>query len=286
MNLILTAPDNILQEGDEDVIAFYTNISSCLSNVTSALESAVSNLVPEVKSIGQEIASDVHLAGSKATSFLGSLTSDIPGAISTAKSALGSLESDGASIFHAVPAAAKSIESKITSIAPSIITQAASVFDHATSDVTSIGKGIASALHLPFKPRGGSYKVRARNGHYEPREFPKLSTHNLQVRNLSSTISQISTLSACLSSATQNNTLFNVGDCAFHIAELAAPAAKIAKVRNLIGDAGGAVKIVQALGNAKDETGLVKIGGSGVLSAFKELSGIGNVINDCKFLVQ
>lgn len=279
-------PDNILQEGDQDVVAFYTNVSSCLSNVTSALENAASNLVPEAKSIGQEIASDVLSGESKATSFLGSLTSDIPGAVSTAKSILGSLESDGTSILHDNPPAAKSIESKITSIAPSIITQAASIFDHATSDAASIGKGIASALHLPFKPRGGSYKAQARNEQPETREFPKLTIHNLQSRNLSSIISQISTLSACLSSAAQNNTLFNVGNCAFHIAELAAPAAKIAKVRDLIGGAGGAVKIVQTLGNAKDEASLVKIGGNGMLSAVKELSGIGDVIKDCKFLVQ
>jgi hypothetical protein len=297
MNLILTIPDNILQEGDQDVVAFYSNVSYCLTNVTSALENAVSSLIPEAKSIGQEIASVVISEGSKATSFLASLTSDIPGAVSTVKSIAASVESDAASIFHDVTAAGKSIEPKITSAAPALVTEAGSIITHATSEAESIGKGIVSALHLPFKPRGGSVKredVKARhelssdiNPHSEAKIRTSLNTFShLQARNLSSTIAQISALSSCLSSGLDSNPLFEIGNCALHIADLISPAAKILKIRDLIGGAGGAVKIVQTLGNAKDATSVVKIGGKGVLDAFKELSGVGDVISDCKFLVQ
>jgi len=62
-----------------------------------------------------------------------------------------------------------------------------------------------------------------------------------------------------------------VGDCAFKIAELAAPAARFLKVRGLIETARGAVKIIQTLGNARNAADVVKIGGQGVLNVLKDV---------------
>ncbi|CZR59843.1 uncharacterized protein PAC_09737 [Phialocephala subalpina] len=344
MNLILSAPDDILQAGDADVVGFYTNISSCLSNVTLALEAAASNLVPEISSLAHEVGSDIAKGASKATSFIASLTSDIPGAISTAKSVAKSIESKISSLTSEIPGAistaksvAKSIESKITSAAPALVTEATSLFHEATSDVAAAAKSVASELHLPFRPRGyPKLKARQNVTNIVPR-FPnssdidlpfnskakskprqdltditseflntsdidpyfksKVKPRNLSVhvpvavlhltpRNLTTTLSSIASISACVSAASDSNPLFQIGDCAFHIAELVTPASEILKLKGLIEGAGGAVKVVQTLGNAKDAAGVVKIGGQGVLDVLKGVLGIDSTIKACSFLVQ
>ncbi|KUJ11868.1 uncharacterized protein LY89DRAFT_688363 [Mollisia scopiformis] len=322
MNLILSVPDEVFQAGDADVVEFYTNISSCLANVTLSLEAAASNLVPEVASIAHEVGSDVVSDVGKATSFIGSLTSDIPGAISTVKSIAQGVGSDIvsdagkatsliASLMSDVPGAistaksiAQSIESQVVSAAPAVITKATSIFNDVTSDAAAAAQGVASALHLPFKPRARNVpKVKARQDltavipeftntsdispylrlRSKRRSLPISST--LNPRNLTSAISEISTISACISAAATTNPLFPVADCAFRLAELVGPAAKLLKIKDAAEGAGGAVKIIQTLGNAADAASVVKLGGQGVLNAFKELLGINSAVDACKFLV-
>ncbi|KAE8448066.1 hypothetical protein EG329_009831 [Mollisiaceae sp. DMI_Dod_QoI] len=295
MYLILSVPDDILQAGDTDVIKFYTNISSCLSNLTHSLESAASNLIPEVASLAHEVGSGIAHGASKATSFLASLTSDIPGALSTAKSI------------------GKSIESEITSAAPALITKASSVFNDATSELGAGVKSLGTDLGLRFMPRGGSGRLLKRKPKQElidivpeyintsdtdtnvsfdsrPRSRSK-SNFKLKgrakpkSRDLSSALSTLTTLSACITAASNSNPLFELGDCAFHLAELVTPASKITKIKDLVEGAGGAVKIVQTLGNAKDAASVARIGGQGVLGALKELLGVSEVVKACKFLV-
>ncbi|KAF8853088.1 hypothetical protein BDZ45DRAFT_729752 [Acephala macrosclerotiorum] len=257
VNSTNTNTNTILQAGDADVVGFYTNISSCLSNVTLALEAAVSNLVPEVSSLAHEVGSNITKGASKATLFTASPTSGIPGAVSTAKSI------------------AKSIESKINSVAPALAT---SLFHEATSDIAAAAKSVASKLHLPFKPRG---KIETRRGltditseffntsdidpYFKPKSKPR-ALPSLEPRNLT-TLSP--SPSACISAAADTNPLFQIGDCAFHIAELVTPASKILKLKDLIEGAGGAMNVVPTLGNAKDATSVVKIGGQGVLDVLK-----------------
>ena len=98
-------------------------------------------------------------------------------------------------------------------------------------------------------------------------------------------VNQLSTLDVCLSTAVDNNSIFKVGDCAFDLAELVFPLARIAKVKKLVGDIGGAATVVKTLAEAKSMTQAVTAGRSQVLDLIKEVSGVNDVVKACKFLI-
>ena len=108
----------------------------------------------------------------------------------------------------------------------------------------------------------------------------------LQKRSeLGDIVNQLSTLDACLSTAVDSNSVFQVGDCAFELAKLAFPLARIAKLKKLVGDVGGTAKVVRTLVEAKSVAQAVAVGGKQILDLIKEVSGVDDVVKACKFLI-
>jgi hypothetical protein len=246
LNLITSIPDEVLQAGNASVHAFFTNISSCLTNQTKAVEQAVSLAVPAlenaVTSLGGRLTSAVVPL---ATTLAGDITSFINPAVTVAASA--------------VESGARGVANHASAMIPAVTSLAA--------PIESIAINIAQDIDSFFKNR---------------REILKKLKERSQ---LGDKVNQLSKLDACLSTSLDNNSIFKVGDCAAELAKLAFPLARIARVKELVGDVGGAAKAVKDLVEAKSVGEAVAAGGSQVLDLVKEVSRVNHVVKACKFLV-
>jgi hypothetical protein len=246
LNLMESVPSDILQAGNSSIQTFFTNISSCLTNQTKAIEQAISLAVPALEHAAISLEGKLTSAiVPLATSLARDLTSAVAPAITAAASAIES--------------GAKGVASHATALIPAVTSLAAPV----ESGAKSIGQDI-----------GNFFKKR--------RQLAEILQRRSELGDI---VSQLSTLDACLSTAVDSNSIFKVGDCAFELAELVFPLARVAKVKKLVGDVGGAAKVVKTLGEAKSVSQAVAIGGSQVLDLVKEISGVNDVVKACKFLI-
>jgi hypothetical protein len=101
LNLITSIPDNILSAGENGVKDFFTNISSCVTGDSKALEDTVASQLPKLASLAHEVGGEITSAAGAGASIVTSLA--------------GAGES-----------AVKSEASEVTSVAASLVTQATS----------------------------------------------------------------------------------------------------------------------------------------------------------------
>ena len=105
------------------------------------------------------------------------------------------------------------------------------------------------------------------------------------INDLESLASQISTISACISNKLNSNPVFEIGKCALKLAELVVPAAKLLKLKDEVAAAGGVAKTVETFRAVGSVGEAVSKGGAVLGEVFKDISGINNVVDDCKILV-
>lgn len=95
-------------------------------------------------------------------------------------------------------------------------------------------------------------------------------------------VSGIDALRGCLAAAIATNPIFEVAKCAASIAGVVGfPVAKVLRVRGLVAGVGGKVNALKELGKGGDP----KLIARGVLDVVQEVTGIADVVKDCKFLV-
>jgi hypothetical protein len=246
LSLVSSIPDNVLQAGNSSTHIFLSNVSSCLSNQTKAIEQVISLAVPALKNAATSIEGRLTSAVLPlATSLAGDFTSAVNPALTAAASAIEN--------------GAKGVASHASAILPAITSLAAPIENGAKA----IGQDIGDFFQ-------------------KKRQLADI----LQNRSeLGAIANQLSTLDTCLSTAVDSNSIFQVGDCAFELAKLAFPLARIAKLKKLVGDVGGAERAVKTLVEAKSAAQAVTVGGSQVLDLIKEVSGVDDVVKACKFLI-
>ncbi|KAH7356767.1 hypothetical protein BKA65DRAFT_474566 [Rhexocercosporidium sp. MPI-PUGE-AT-0058] len=300
LTLISSIPDTILSSNNESLSTFLTSLSTCLSDPIASLKNSLtSTLLPDLSSLIQDLESSLSENANQATSILGSIpTSLLPAVLPPASSALQNLESKVTAILPAITSQAHNIvdgaeslaqgagsvlhdvATKVADAVPAAVTHATEAAKEVIGDVADgiedlakevFGGGINIDIHLPFVRSVSPTRVLKRTAEIED------------------TLSRISDITACISNTLDANPGFQAGKCALELASLAVSVGRLRAVKTLVGVLGGDVRTVQRLG------GVVQKGvdgdvdddlGEQVLDLLRELSGIGDVVKACKFLVE
>lgn len=160
---------------------------------------------------------------------------------------------------------ASEIEGKITSAAAPVASKASSIAGGAGQQVSSLLGEIGIDIHFARSPPA----PLAKDG----------------------ILDDIFDVGKCLFNSVTSNPIFDVGKCAFDIASLvpsSGPAllAKLGNIRKLLNDVGGLTKVLAGLAKAGSRADALKAGGSALVELLDDVSGVGDLVQDCKFLVK
>lgn len=198
------------------------------------------------------------------------VTSILPIATSQAGELLNGVESLAQGVGDAFQDAATKIADVVPAIATHAVQGAKDVIGDIGDGIEGLVKDIfgRSDIHLPFLAHRSTTAIE-------------------------DTLSRISDITACISNTLEFNAnpVFQVAKCAAELAGVVVPVGKLRAVKRLVGALGGDVRTVQRLGgvdlNDGDEGGDGVDGlGKQVLDLLGELSGIGDVVDACKFVVE
>jgi hypothetical protein len=95
-------------------------------------------------------------------------------------------------------------------------------------------------------------------------------------------LSDIENIRACMSNVANNNTVFDVANCALGLAELLQPATRLAKISTLISTAGGVGKTVSDLKKGSSVQTIAKDS----LNVLEEALGIADAVQACGFVAE